>query len=332
MWEIENKTPFKAEAGFQRTMEGKELWIVVIKACFDIQPAGRLDISENQQEIFHAPVYNFEPGSSSVKYDSDFVIKKPATDVILNGQAWSEKGRVTRLEAAMQVGSVNKELVVTGDRTWRGDILNTKSLIMPFKSMPIVYERTYGGTDTTHKNTKKHQSFPANPVGTGFALKASGLRGKKVPNIRYKNRRFLKKNSPAGFGIISRYWEPRISFGGTYDDKWKKERKPFLPEDYDLKYNQQTPEDQQVKGYIKGGEPVLLKNLHPDGTLSFNIPGIDVLCKTRLDGAYIKQNPDIYTIIIEPDENRLIMVWHTALECHKKDHLIEKTIIEYLKR
>jgi len=331
MWDIDNRTPFAGDGAFKRDQAGAEVWVVIIKTSFDIMPDSTTKISQDQLEPLHAPVYNFEPGVSSMKYDTDFVLDKEATDVILNGQAWSKKGMVTRVEPAIQVGSINKKLIVTGERTWRNDLLNTKSLAMPFKSMPLVYERAYGGIDITCKDEKKHVPYPANPAGTGFSIKSSCMQNKKVPNIKYKSGIFANKKNPAGFGAISCHWQPRASYGGTYDEKWEQEQKPLLPKDFNMKYFQHAPEDQQIKGYLKGGEPVILKNLHPRGDLSFNLPKTGFECITELDSKEIEHKPNLHTVIFEPDDNKVIMVWHTAVQCHKKEHLLEKTIIRQIK-
>lgn len=326
MWAIDNKTPFAVTGAFKRDLTGAEVWIVIIRASFDILPDGTTRYAEKQPEPLHAPEYNFEPGVSSLKYDADVILDKPATDVILNGHAHAPKGKAaTKLEVGMSLKGINKKLIVTGDRIWRKDTIGSKSLTTPFMKMPLVYERAFGGTDTKHKNKKKHDRDLKNPTGTGFAVKSSNLRNQNVANIQYK--RFTKKPNPAGFGAISCHWQPRASYAGTYDKKWEKTQRPLLPKDFDLKYYQYAPEDQQIMGYLRGGEEVNLKNLHPDSNFSFKLPEQQIECLTLLAGSNIKHKSNLHTVIIEPDDNKLIMVWHTALKCHKKEHLLKKTIV-----
>jgi len=50
-----------------------------------------------------------------------------------------------------------------------------------------------------------------------------------------------------------RNWEPRYKLAGTYDQKWLDDVFPFLPADFDERYYQAAPEDQQVP-WLKGGD------------------------------------------------------------------------------
>jgi len=327
MWEINNKTPFASEGSFKYDHTGKNTWIVIIKAGFDILPGNEIKTAEDQPEILRSPEYNFEPGISSIKHDIDFIIDKPATDVILNGSAIAPSNKpVKKLEVGLKLGQhINKKLIVTGDRVWRNDILGTKSLTIPFAKMPIVYERAFGGTDITHKKQSKHGCIKENPVGTGFARKSANLKGQKVPNI--ENKKCVIKNQAAGFGAIAAHWEPRASFAGKFNKKNSNSEPISFNKDFDLRYNQQAPLDQQVKGYLTGKEQITLKNLHKDSSLSFKLPDIKPICLIRFDMSYIEKKPNLHTVIIEPDDNKLVMVWHTAIECHRKEHLLQETII-----
>ena len=63
------------------------------------------------------------------------------------------------------------------------------------------------------------------------------------------------------FGPLAAHWQPRVQWGGTYGDKWAKDRQPLLPEDFDERFFQSAPEDQQAPTYLKGGEAVELVKL-----------------------------------------------------------------------
>jgi hypothetical protein len=41
----------------------------------------------------------------------------------------------------------------------------------------------------------------------------------------------------------------------------------------------------------------------------------------------VHHSPNLHTVIIEPDEQRLIMVWNIALPCHHTLYTLEKTIV-----
>jgi hypothetical protein len=115
------------------------------------------------------------------------------------------------------------------------------------------------------------------------------------------------------FGAIGRNWPPRVSHAGTYDQEWLDEQAPFWPDDFDYRYFQAAPPDQQIP-YPAGGEEIVLKNLTPDGHVAFRLPrrsmpvwfiphrGKDVRVEGRLD-----------TILIEPDKGVFMLSWRAVL-------------------
>ncbi len=58
---------------------------------------------------------------------------------------------------------------------------------------------------------------------------------------------------PFGFGFVGRSSPGRAAFAGTYDRRWLDEVCPFLPEDFDHRYYQGAPPDQQYS-HFRGGE------------------------------------------------------------------------------
>ena len=51
---------------------------------------------------------------------------------------------------------------------------------------------------------------------------------------------------PMGFGRPRADWTPRLTYAGTYDQTWIDDVFPFLPADFDVRYYQAAPEDQQI--------------------------------------------------------------------------------------
>jgi hypothetical protein len=106
-----------------------------------------------------------------------------------------------------------------------------------------------------------------------------------------------------------------------------KGKAPLLPNDFDDRYYHCAPHDQQVPGYLKGGETVEIYGMSPYGSLKFKLPVLDLLFKTVLGSKIQKHKAKLHTVILEPDTPGFSMVWHTALNCHNQDHLLKKTII-----
>lgn len=114
---------------------------------------------------------------------------------------------------------------------------------------------------------------------------------------------------PAGLGIVGRAWQPRLSLAGTYDDKWLKERHPYLPDDFNFGYWNCTPADQQIN-FPPPGSYFELKNLTPEGVLTFTLPEHVPLILLRMEnGALIPQPMLADTVLID---THLMQVWITC--------------------
>jgi hypothetical protein len=57
MWQVDNRTPFAAERGWVRDRNGAEIWLVAVKATFDIKPDGSTEVSEEQSPVLRVPEY-----------------------------------------------------------------------------------------------------------------------------------------------------------------------------------------------------------------------------------------------------------------------------------
>jgi len=329
MWQIDNRTPFAAERGWVRDRNGAEVWLVAVKCTFDIAPDGALAPSKEQPPVLRVPDYHGEPGKSSLKYDNDLVLTKTTTDILVLGHACAPAGKPTAaMDVGFRVGPVQKILRVTGDRTWgrRGP-----SSPQPFLKMPLVYERAYGGVDKRSSQPDSDWDW-RNPVGTGFAAAEEHMEGVVLPNIEYPEERLTAwkdRPRPAGFGPIGGHWQPRVPLAGTYDDKWMKTRQPLLPEDFDDRFFQCAPQDQQAPSFLRGGEPVILRHLTESGDLRFNLPKVFLGFETRFyDGSRERhREPRLHTVIIDSDTSRVSLVWHSALPCHFKVQRLERTVV-----
>lgn len=325
MWAINNQTRFKADRAFVRDTEGAEIWVVAVRATFSITGDEHVEIAEEQQDVRLAPQYFGEPGRSSLCYDMDLVRMKPGTDVIIHANAHAP-GRqpVPFVDVGWWVGPLVKRLRIVGDRTWEKGLFGfSTSEPQPYIEMPISYERALGGLLTDEKNGARD---PQNPVGVGRMQQS----GQPVPNCEYPGepiRHPKAKIRPAGFGPIPCEWQPRTKLAGTYNDAWQKERQPLVPRDFQDTYFQCAPVDQQVNGFLQGGEEVVLHNLSPEGVLRFKLPRVRLGFSTRINSGTTHHRGQLHTLIIEPEERRLVMVWQTALPCHHTLYTLKETTI-----
>jgi hypothetical protein len=331
MFNLANETPYAAERTLICDKDGRDVWVVAVKGTFEIKPDGTTVAADEQEPVKQSPIHFGDPLTSSLKYECDLDYTKPTTDVLLHGHAYAPKGKPTiGVEVSMKVASINKSLRVTGDRSWQEGVLGLRlSEPEPFLKIPLVYERSYGGADLTSENPKKRGWEPRNPVGRGYSAGSSPSQGQMAPNIEAKSSSFIRAPRPAGFGPIARHWAPRAQFAGTYDAAWEQRRYPLLPKDFDERFFQCAPEDQQTPQYLRGNEEVELKNLNPEGELKFRLPKVALSLVTKLAGEEIRHRPKLYTVIIKPDVPRVILVWHDSVQCAgRKMKLVGTSVVE----
>ncbi len=105
------------------------------------------------------------------------------------------------------------------------------------------------------------------------------------------------------------------------------EAQPLVAADFSDDYFRCAPKDQQINGFLKGGEEVVLENLTASGELRFRLPRITLGFSTRVAGGVTHHSGRVYSVIIEPDECRLIMVWQSALPCHHTLYTLKETVV-----
>ena len=337
MWLLQNDTPFAAERTWVRDENGAEIWIVAVKASFVIGSDGEQALAAEQSEVSRIPKFRGSPENSSLLYESDLIHKKGRTDVVVDGCAFSPNGRpAEKVGVRLKVANIDKFLRVYGNRTIEPTITGVKtSRPEPFIQMAITYERSFGGTDQKDDDPRRHRWEPRNPVGVGFATEGGHVIGTLAPNIEDPHWPYqsCRQGKPVGFGPIARHWMPRVKLAGTYDTHWEETRKPLLPSDFDARFYQCAPEDQQTDGFLTGGESVELYNLTPDGYLSFLLPRVTLAMTTRFyDGTVAEHRGALHTVLLQPSIRSFQMVWHSQLPCHHKVNKLKVTQIALKKR
>jgi len=327
---------------FSRGPKDRPVLSVIIKGTFNIISNRPGEISSDQIPIaFGDEFFNEDDGST--KFESDIASFKPRADVVLVGKAYSPEGReVKSLDVSLRVGNLSKSIHITGDRHWiYGSLLLpiTMSEPEPFKTMEIVYERSFGGMDMKNGDWCKE-----NPVGEGFYAKKSKdtIDNAPLPNLEDPEdliRFWDDRPKPVGFGFYGRMWMPRSSYLGTYDEKWRKERSPDPPEDFQFDYYNAAHPDLQVSGYLRGDEEVELINLTPEGWVRFRLPGIHpsvmVSKSDRLEDTTGEDNQteeitlNLDTLCLIPEEKRFFQIWRGICNINDLSAIeVRKLIVE----
>lgn len=322
--------PFQAKLMLLADADGVDTVFTVIKGTFTI--GERFGVAEEQVPIALADQHWDDPATSSIRMPSDVSLTKPGTDVMLVGSAWAPEGRpVWEMDVSLAVGPVAKTVRVFGDRVWDdGPAGAAITRIAPFVRMPLVWERAFGGSDITDAGPAAE---PRNPVGTGF--RASGGRkamaGAPVPNVEDPWALITGPGdapAPAGMAAIAPAWLPRRAFAGTYDDQWQQSRAPYLPEDFDLRFFQVAAPGMVSSRPLVGGEPVRLRGFTPGGSLDFYLPVLTVRATYHVDRATEQRPAVLDTVVVAPDEHRLVMLWRASLPCDKKVLKVREVTVE----
>jgi hypothetical protein len=318
---LENLTPFAATSLPSMAPDGSDLLLVVVSGRFGLPPAGRVASappkpSEDQKSVRLVDEYHGEPDASSLRHEGQSAPYRYATDVLLLGQAWAPRGvPAKRVDVGLAVSpGFVKTIAVFGERVYtQGVGVVVPGAPRPFVSMPLVYERAFGGAEPGDGTPRKFE--PRNPVGRGFFPASSDALYQPVPNLEDPHdllRSAGHRPTPMAFGPIARSWQPRVRFAGTYDKRWLEELMPNWPPDFDARFFQAAPLDQQIAGHLKGGERVALTGVSPEGDLSFEIPRLRVLLKGYFRGRVERRLMALDALVIEPDEGVFTVTWRSA--------------------
>jgi hypothetical protein len=317
--EFINLTPFAADRLIVMDGMGCEMLLVLVKATFSLD-SGVPKLSEKQDAIVMADEYAGEPGGSSLRHAAETSLFKPAADVVVSGFAHTHRSRRTEALVVLEIGSlIQKAVLVRGDRVWEGLLGSRISSPQGFLALPLVYERAFGGTDTT---TQPPESWPDNPVGIGFRARKSKapLSGTRLPNLEDARRPIThpKDRPPSScLGPVAPSWNPRPNYAGTYDAAWQRDRMPFPPADFNPRFEHPVPVDQVLHGYFSGGEPIRLTNVRPEGGgYRFALPSIHPEVVVRVGGE--RQTPPVRcdTLAIDCEGQRLSLLCRAALKVH----------------
>jgi pSer/pThr/pTyr-binding forkhead associated (FHA) protein len=318
-----NKTPFPMGMLLWQDEHGRAQLTVLVKITLRFGQ-NKVAVAENQLPVFEADEPYADEPASSLKFESDLVPFKPRADIVLVGQAHSPQSRpVKELDVRLRVGEKQQRIRVIGNRKWwfptAFALVPKITEPEPFVTMPLVYERAFGGIDPAaalycHENL----------AGTGFVGKLckESLHDTALPNLEDPSNLVHAWNSrpkPVGFGFYGRGWKPRLGYAGTYDEKYRKERAPLPPLDFSHLIHNGAHPDWQVEGYLRGDEQVELENLSPEGTIQFQLPGLRprielVRRKSTLSSRVRREEARaaLDTLVLIPDQKLLYGVFRAV--------------------
>jgi hypothetical protein len=336
-----------------QTPEGGHILAVLLKRTYAIVPGGVCARAEDDRALVPGDVPWGNPLNSSIRHESDFVPFKMGTDVVVNGTAYAPRGEpTTSCRVAVEVADRRKEILVMGDRGVRHVKGGTPvfSDPLPFESMPLRYERAYGGIDV-YSDKKTTYPYPRNPLGRGFAVTncEALIDNLELPNLEDPSApltpellcigdyaQWTKQPFPAGLGWLPKTWAPRAQLAGilpadrAIEQELRQAYAKLVPAEHRDAYVKHGLPDMDFRffngasrglamPYLTGGEQIVTENLAPEGLLAFRLPGESP--KIALDIGSGPQAPAVvlHTVMIRMDERQVDLVWRGAVPYPGRD-------------
>lgn len=250
---------------------------------------------------------------------------KTRPEFLVHGMACPPEGAAASCAVRARVDSVQKTLVVHGDRRWSG---GRPTAAEPFERMPIDWTRAYGGPD-----------FAGNPVGRGHEPGPDGVQ--LLPNLEYPQSPTTRPDAempPASFGRIDPMWPTRAQHRGTYDETWLPEHAPGFPPDLDWQHFNLAPPDQWFPQPLRGDEGFVFENMHPQKPkVGGRLPNL--LCRGfikygsgPLQGKLRHVPLALSTLWFFPHAERAVMIFHGLANCTEDDGADVQTLMAAVER
>lgn len=302
---IHNRTPLRVGFFAIKKDHPEDSLTIVAKGTFELA-AGAAATPSAEQPLLSGDRFEDDDRSRGLAYPSDFTPWKPRADVLVRGTCRTPRGEPrTAARVALRVGAWEKEVAVVGDRVWErgphGGLVASRP--KSFTEMPLEWSRSFGGPGDAN-----------NPIGRGFD---DPQPGKPLPNLERFGRPTVspdQQNAPYGVAPIDRLWRERAAKVGTYDKRWRAERWPWFPADFDWAYFNAAPRDQQIDGFLRGDEPLTLEGFSADAQrCEARLPGLRVRAFVqKRAGANIvieEVRMCLDTLLLDVDAGSMTLVW-----------------------
>lgn len=341
MAQLHNLTPFSATTLPSLGFDDQQLMVVVVAGCFHMpQPhepsSSGLSVAQEQRPVPLADEYRGTPGASSLLLEGQNTHIRAGTDIYIEGHAWAPHGRpCVSSVVGVSVGPCQRGAVVFGDRVWRDSMMGmTPSSPQPFTSLPLIYERCFGGSPAGASGSIAVAS-DYNPVGRGLFVRERDALGELLPNFEDPNALISSTTDcprPAGFGPVARHWRPRRDYGGTYDEAWQQNRAPLWPKDVDLRLMNAAAPGLVAHPGLTGGEPVRLVGLHPDRPIEFSLPRIHLQAKFEFRRRLERQRMRLDGVRLETGDCSFTLYWRASTVVEPSLFELESIVVRQLHR
>lgn len=274
----DNNTPFAAIGFEQWHRDGATMACIAVRGSYVFGEQGRIGLQE-QQDMVLADIFEGDPHKTPLLKPGDLVPFKPSTDVTILGSVFAADGEAAPvLHGSIQINDFKAQLRACGPRHWAHAQDSWQlSEPEPITEVPLSYTLASGGRVIGEPDGLVD---PRNPIGSNLIDPDFTPADKTYPAPQIDSEAHpisLDHKRPAlpqGFGPMAPWWQARQRFAGTYDDAWKAQTEPRLPEDFDYRFYQCAHPNLILPDYLNGGDIVRLEGLTPNGQLQFRLPNI----------------------------------------------------------
>jgi hypothetical protein len=328
--------------------ERQPIFAALVKRSYRIEHGKPLVPLEEARPFQRGDVYH-EPGNPetcAILCEDELAPYKPATDVVVIGQAHAPRGQpVQAMTVGIEVAGQQKLLRITGDRVAHHHAGGAPIVTdpAPFTTMPLRYERAYGGVDAISRPGKPFH-YPRNPLGRGVAVLnvPEAIEGLRLPNIEQPDdlltpERVVLRDESAWnrqplaqcFGWFQKTWYPRCSFVGALpphvpaSEVMREEALGLVPRgqialgrqfrlpSFDVRFNNGASLG-LVFPNLAPSILLRLAGLTPEGMLSFTLPESwpSIMLDIGLGENVVPTA--LHTVAIYVEERRVDIIWRGA--------------------
>ncbi|MDR2199232.1 MAG: pentapeptide repeat-containing protein [Deltaproteobacteria bacterium] len=289
---------------------GKDYLGVSLVLGFSLLEAGAL---LDQGTAWKAAIASLAPyGEAGVSLDPG--MEKVRGEFFLAGDAYASpppggwKGEFTGVSAAVGLGPLYREFLVTGDSRREP---SGRLVFSPFRSLPLSWENTAAG--------------PENPRGWTGESGSSGAKVPAFPRVIEPQKGFsprdLVNSRPLPACPLPRPFGPDFKNSGSFGADWLQEAWPGFPADFDFSVFNLAQEPQRLKkGYFRGDEEFYLKGFLPDRREARGrLPGKKARVVLRRElaegGSSLSEiQCPLDTVWFFPSHGVGLLIWHGAVK------------------
>ncbi|HFU74356.1 MAG TPA: DUF2169 domain-containing protein [Helicobacteraceae bacterium] len=338
-----------------QTPKGEHILSLLLKRSYKITRNHRCQRAEKDRKLIPADQYYNEPINSSVKFESDFIPWKIATDVVFNATAYAPNEQTAQqIIASVMIGKHRKDLLITGHRIahYQPNKPPLFSEPEPFLTIPLTYENAYGGVDV-YSDPETSCAYIRNPIGKGFAIKntATSINQLALPNIeciddqltpeRLVTEHFMHWENqplPDGFAWFAKNWQPRSQYAGIMpadrptEQELRAAYSKFIPEEQQLLYQQTTLPDMDFRffngassnlalPYLQGDETIKTRHITPYGDYMFQLPNDKPQIILDIGNGIQQPESILHTVMVHLDDYEVDLTWRAAIHYSGMDWL-----------